>query len=736
MKKIFAQRITAVLLSAAMFSAAAPVFAEDEAAAALHCAAYYNTEGRLIGAKEIKGVLSADEVDALVDIYEPDGAQTAKVFEWTGDLKPINDSGRKVDISDESEVVILHTNDMHGALVGSSSVIGSDSVAALKKLDNAILADAGDASQGVALASQSRGESVITIMNAAGYDVMAAGNHEFDYGLDHFKELRDMASFPIISANTYKGDALLCAGGDNNGANVIIDKNGVKVGIFALTTQNTRTSTKPENVAGVEFKDEIETAKAQTSALDAQGADVIIALTHMGDTDEGECTSLELAEALKDTELDAIIDGHTHHVVNEKVGNITIAQTGTGSVNVGRMAINVEENGEVKIDETMLSRAFFNNITPNAEVTKTITDVNAKLSETLKQEIGETKTTLWGGSIRGVIAEGRAGETNFGSLICDAMIEEAKNIVPDEYKDLPIVAIENGGGYRASVPNGKITLGHIIDALPFANNVRIMKITPKQLYSVLEGYISSEKNGTPIGVTAQDPETGFLTSSYEGSFPQIGGMRICYDPNKPVGEKIEVVSLIAGNTDLDKNDDTTKLILASHDYIIGAEDMIAEGSGLTETVTAYINSMTEGGTKPLELPVTMGRIITTAHNPDNYTYTAHITLTNADALAAGSELAVYVDGEAYDKAAVVNDEEIKIPGKDEDGNEIVKETVKTKTIQIELPDGPHAIKLYPEQEEVYVNNYSGNGILYTYNGLTLKYPELEYSADKAANPVG
>ena len=214
MKKIFAQRITAVLLSAAMFSAAAPVFAEDEAAAALHCAAYYNTEGRLIGAKEIKGVLSADEVDALVDIYEPDGAQTAKVFEWTGDLKPINDSGRKVDISDESEVVILHTNDMHGALVGSSSVIGSDSVAALKKLDNAILADAGDASQGVALASQSRGESVITIMNAAGYDVMAAGNHEFDYGLDHFKELRDMASFPIISANTYKGDALLCAGGD------------------------------------------------------------------------------------------------------------------------------------------------------------------------------------------------------------------------------------------------------------------------------------------------------------------------------------------------------------------------------------------------------------------------------------------------------------------------------------------------------------------------------------------
>lgn len=738
MRNLWFKRITAVAASVVtVLSLTLPAIAEgDTKEVSFHLAAYYNESNALLGVKEIRGSLSNDEIDALVDIYEPDNAHTAKVFEWTDNLEPATEnSGRTVDISDEPEVVILHTNDMHGALVGSSSVIGSDSVAALKKLDGAILADAGDATQGVALASQSKGEDVITIMNAAGYDVMAAGNHEFDYGLDHFKELRDMANFPIISANTYKDGAILCADGDkNNGANVIIEKNGVKVGIFALTTQNTRTSTKPENVSGVEFRDEVETAKEQVADLESKDADVIIAITHMGETDEGACTSEKLAEAMAGTELDAIIDGHTHHVVNEKVGNITIAQTGTGSVNVGRMVINIEENGEVKIDEAMLSRAFFNNITPDAEVTKTITDVNAKLSETLKQEIGKTKTTLWGGSIRGVIAEGRVGETNFGSLICDAMIDEAKNLVPDTYKDAegnitaPIVAIENGGGYRASVPNGKITLGHIIDALPFANNVRIAEITPAQLYTVLEGYVSS--------VTAQDAETGFLTASYSGSFPQIGGMRICYDPNKPEGEKIETVSLIAGNTDLDKNDDTTKLILASHDYIISTEDMIAEGSGLVEAVINYINSLTKNGAESVGMPVTTGRIITTAHNPDNYTYTAHITLTNADTVEAGSELAVYVDGEAYGKAAVVNDEEIEIPGKDDNGNEIVKETVKTKTIQIELSDGAHAVKLYPEQEEVYVNNYSGNGILYTYNGLTLKYPELEYDASKVIQPAG
>ncbi len=743
MKKTVAHRIVSLLASAAMLSASLPAFAAGEASVELHFAAYYNAEGRLIGARKIKGSLSKDEVDALVDIYEPENAEKAKVFEWKENLEPATES-RTVDIADEPEAVILHTNDMHGALVGSSSVIGSDSVAALKQLDDAILADAGDAVQGVALASQSRGESVIKIMNAAKYDVMAAGNHEFDYGLDRFKELRDLANFPIISANTYKGDALLCADSDkNNGANVLIDKNGVKVGIFALTTQNTVTSTKPENVAGIDFKDEVTVAQEQVQKLDEAGADVIVALTHMGETDEGACTSRQLADKLKDTELDAIIDGHTHHEVNEKVGDITIAQTGTGSVNVGRMEINVDENGGVEISETMLSRAFFDNITPDAQVTNTITEENAELSKTLEQEIGETKTTLWGGSIRGLISEGRVGETNFGSLICDAMIDEAKNIVPDEYKNLPIVAIENGGGYRASVPNGKITIGHIINALPFANNVRIMKITPKKLYEALEGYISSVKynqssgENEEIGVTAQDTETGFLTASYEGSFPQIGGMRIRYNPNNPVGGKIESITLEnEDKTALEKDDDTTKLILASHDYIIGTEDMIAEGSGLTETVTAYIKSLTENGTKPLDLPVTLGRITTTAHTPDNYTYTAHITLTNANSLEAGSEVPVYVDGEPYDKAAVVTDEVINIPGKDEGGNEIVKETVNVRTLNIELPDGPHAIKLFPEQEEVYVNNYSGNGILYTYNGLTLKYPELEYDVSKIEQPAG
>ncbi|MCH5185694.1 MAG: bifunctional metallophosphatase/5'-nucleotidase [Oscillospiraceae bacterium] len=731
MKKIFEKRIVSAILStailsSALFSFSASVSAADEKKDPyVHCAAYYDDEGRLIGVRDIRGMMTGSEVDVLVNIYEPEKTATAKIFEWTESLEPLNDSGRIIDISDDADIVILHTNDMHGSVVGSSSVIGLDRVAALKKLEGAILADGGDATQGVAIASQSKGADVITIMNAAGYDVMAAGNHEFDYGLERFAELRKQAEFPIISANTYSGDALLCADNDSkdrNGANVMIEKDGIKVGIFALTTRNTVTSTKPENLAGIEFKDEIETAKEQTAALEKDGADVIIAITHMGVMKDVACTSEELAEAMADTGLDAIIDGHSHTVVNERIGNITIVQTGTGGLNVGRMAIDIED-GSVSINETMLSRTFFNNITPDADAAKIINDVSADLNKNLKTEIGENKNTLWGGSLRGVIAEARVGETNFGSLISDAMIAEAKKIIPDEYKELPIVAIENGGGFRASVPNGKMTVGHIIDALPFANTVRIKQITPAILYNALEKYTFS--------VTAQDAETGFLTSGYNGAFPQVGGMKFTYDPNKPINEKIVSVSLISDGTVLDRNDNNTKLIFVSNDYVTEQPPfeetaMIAEGSGLTEAVIDYINVLTENGTKPLEIPITSGRITTSAHDPNGYSYTAHISLTNADNLNDGDTVAVYVDGAPYEKAGTVRSEVIEA----EDKSKGTIEKIHLKVLDVELPDGPHAIKLFPEQEEMYVNNYSGNGIFYEYNGLILKYPELAYDAER------
>ena len=700
MNKIFRKVIC--LTAAAVISFTVHVMAEDETTT-IHLAAFYDGGGVLVGVKTISGALTDNEVDILVEAYAYDDAQKVKVFSWTEELKPIGNSGRSIDLSqDEKTVTILHTNDMHGSLVGSSSVIGSDRIASLKILEDAILADGGDATQGVALASLSQGADVIDIMNTTGYDVMAAGNHEFDYGLDRLAENRQLASFPIISANTYYDGTPLFAGsyngGTTDGESVIIERNGIKIGIFALTTVNTATSTKPEGIVGVEFKDEIETAKKQVEKLDEQGADVIIALTHMGVIeDSAGCTSRQLAKAVADTELDAIIDGHSHSVVDEVVDGIVIGQTGTGGADVGRMEITVDENGEVSIDETLLSRAFFENIEPDAATAAKIDEINSKQSEMLAKVIGKTENTLWGGAIN-QISESRVGETNLGDIICDSMIYSVKQLVSEEYTDIPIIAVENGGGFRAAVPNGEITMGNIINTLPYANTVMFKEITPSVLYTYLEGFLSS--------VTAQDSETGFLTAKYSGSFPQIGGFRFEYDPNAAEGEKVQSVYLGDTETELDRNDTTTRFIIASNDYVITQDafakiPLLGEGSGLTQSVVDYIKYLTENGTKPISIATTEGRIKTVgAYTPKDYT--AHVQLTG-NVPAAGTELKIFVDGTAEATGTVTAD----------------------GVLEFTVSDGPHAIKLYEGQHEVYVNNYSGNGVIKEYGGLYLGYPMLE-----------
>ncbi len=602
----------------------------------------------------------------------------------------------------ERTVVVFHTNDMHGSLQGSGSVIGIDKVAAVKKqYDNAILADGGDASQGVALASLSKGEDVIDLMNTAGYDVMAAGNHEFDYGLDQLRKLVDIADFPIISANTYYEGAPLFEEGDSDGCSTIIEKNGVKVGFFALTTVNTATSTNPKGIEGVEFRDELEAARGQVESLDEKGADVIIAITHMGIIKEEEgLTSRELAEAMSDTELDAIIDGHSHSTINEKVGNIVIGQTGTGLNALGKMEITLDEEGNTDITETLLTAEDLKDITPDEETAERLDEITSKQEKMLEEKIGETEGTLWGGSIN-QIAEARVGETNFGSLIADSIINSVKELIPEEYKDMPIAAVVNGGGFRSAVPNGDIKMAHIINALPFANTVMYKIVTPSVIYDMLESSVSS--------VNSQDNETGFMDAAYSGSFLQIGGMSFEYDPNGEKGNRVKAVYLDSMSAALDRNDNETKIILGSNDYVIGQGvladiPLSGEGSGLTQAVVDYIAALTDNGSKPLSVPVTYGRIKTVGeYTPKDYT--ANIRVNNADGTAATEgQTELYVDG-------------VKTEG-----------TINAEGIlSFTVSDGPHAVKLYEEQAEVYVNNYSGAGVIESYGEWKAGFPVLTLS---------
>lgn len=603
----------------------------------------------------------------------------------------------------EPTLHILHSNDMHGSVTSSASSIGADRLKTMKaSLPHALLLDAGDATQGGALASLSKGKDVITLMNAAGYDAMAAGNHEFDYGLAQFKANAAAASFPILSANTlYSGQPVLQGAKYDNGRKTNADGGsvlleplpGVQVGVFGLTTPETAAKTNPDGIQGVSFADVTATAKTQIAKLKQKGADLVICLAHLGvdpSTKETE-QSVGLAKALgKNSGLDLILDGHSHSVYPAKeVNGIVIEQTGSSSKNVGSVKVSILKDGSKRISGRLLAsdevaQKYAQDPAVAAQA-QALADANA---EKLKPVVGKTDTTLWGGTING-FNEARIGETNLGSLIADAMVASAKKLIhAPQYKGLPVVALQNGGGVRATIQRGSITVGSSLDVLPFGNTLAFKAVTPKILYTALENGVSK--------VVKQDATTGQITGA-GGCFPQISGMRFTYNPDKPVGQRVQAVYLDGSSAPLDRSDGKSQLVLVSNDFEIAGGDgytmlsglpSIGEGGVLEEAVRSYYTELTakssDGG---FNLPLSTGRIQTVgAYQPK--AYAASVQVHKGDSPLANAKVQYRVDGGLLREGAT-------------DAKGLLK-------LQ-DLPDGPHSVRV-GDSADVLVNNYSGAGM--------------------------
>ena len=229
----------------------------------------------------------------------------------------------------KGRLVILHTNDVHGRAVAdpAGKVLGYAAIAQYKKDleaagDSVLLLDAGDASQGTPLVNLSMGKTAIEFMNAAGYDAITPGNHEFDWGLDNARQLAGLADFPMLSANIInhlEGDLTFAA-------HKIFDMpNGMKVGVFGLTTPETMTKAHPDKVRGIDFLQGealYEVARKQVEELKAAGADIVVLLSHLGmDEESAPNRSQDVLENA--TGIDLVIDGHSHTLLEKgkKVGD-------------------------------------------------------------------------------------------------------------------------------------------------------------------------------------------------------------------------------------------------------------------------------------------------------------------------------------------------------------------------------------------------------------------------------
>lgn len=519
--------------------------------------------------------------------------------------------------SEQDSIVIYHTNDMHG------SVQNLANVKTLKdNTKNSLLLDAGDCTQGSSLATYTQGEAIIDIMNATGYDAITLGNHEFDFGSQKAVENMKKAKFTPLAANVLDAKGNLILNGINgNGANVIEEVNGKKIGIFGLTTEETYYKTNPKNLNGTQFKDVVEVAKKQVELLKSENVDAIIAITHIGNDKSSSPTSLDLAKEVDG--IDLIIDGHSHTIIQEKVNDTTIVQTGTALKNLGKVTLNFNNN-DVDIKTELLDmETVVKENAANEEVSKIYNNYNDEVTKKLQKVIGNTKTDLYAFDKEGTRLC-RIEETPMGDLISDAMVYSTKNLLSStEYKDYPVVSLQNGGGVRANIDAGDITLEDVFNVLPFGNIISVKVVTPNILYNALEN-----------GVCKMEIDANGNISGLDGRFPQISGMRIeidlnktAFDPENPdagTGERVSAIYLVDENgkeTLLDRKDNKTEIALASNDFVIAGGDgytalsnlnHIAEGEVLDVVLADYITYLTEqnSGSFTYEMPGNRTQVIT------------------------------------------------------------------------------------------------------------------------------
>lgn len=402
-----------------------------------------------------------------------------------------------------AELVILHTNDVHGRLV--SFVDGETELGGLARLatvvqgireqygESILLLDAGDAIHGTNVVNLFEGRSAIEVMNAIGYNALTLGNHDFNYGQEALLERMQEAKFPFLAANvtTQAGEVFTYS--------ALVEEAGeLKVGIIGVSSLETPVSTHPKNVEGLVFHDPITVAKNLAARLRPE-VDVLIALTHIGYHED-----LKLAEAVP--ELDVIVGGHSHTELAEvvDVGGVLIVQAHEWARNLGFLRLEVEDR-QIKDHEHRLI-PITSAIEPHAKVQAIYNEWEVLLEERLNQVVG-TAAVFFDGERANV----RTRETNLGNLIADIMREATG----------ADIAITNGGGIRASLPQGEVTVGDIYTVLPFDNTLTVIQIAGLDLLQALEHSVR-------------------LLPEQNGGFLQVSGMLFTVSPGAADKRVIDV----------------------------------------------------------------------------------------------------------------------------------------------------------------------------------------------------
>jgi 2',3'-cyclic-nucleotide 2'-phosphodiesterase (5'-nucleotidase family) len=414
---------------------------------------------------------------------------------------------------------LLHTNDTHAYVEQFPRLITAVNELRAQK-ENSLLLNAGDVFSGTLYFRQYLGLADLYFMNQLGFDAMTLGNHEFDKDSATLANFIKQAEFPIVSSNVnMTNDPDLgplfndSIGGTNEHGEIfpaiIKQVDGEEVGIFGLTTEDTAFLANPGD--NVVFEDAVDKANETIEMLEAQGVDKIIALSHLGYQPD-----VELAGQVDG--IDVIVGGHSHTtltepVVIEKEEPTLIVQANEYLKYLGVLDVTFDENGVIA-DYAGELKAL-SGYAEDAAAKAKVEEYKVPLTELQKQVVGSTSVAL-----NGVRDDVRSKETNLGNLITDGMVAKANEFIPT------YIAMQNGGGIRASIDTGDITLGEVLTVLPFGNNLVTLDLTGEEILAALEHSVSAPG---------------------AGGFMQVAGLKFKYDAAKPVGERVWYVEAMTAN---------------------------------------------------------------------------------------------------------------------------------------------------------------------------------------------
>ncbi len=386
--------------------------------------------------------------------------------------------------------------------------------------ENVIVLDAGDQFQGSLMYTTYKGAVEAEFMEMIGFDAMAVGNHEFDDGPEKLAEFIDKVSFPVISGNLDVSASNLLNGKVAN--HTVLEVGGEKIGIIsALATDTVDTSSPGPNVI---FNDEIAALAADVAALDAEGVNKVIALTHVGLPKD-----LEIAAAVPG--IDAVVGGHSHTFLSstsqKRAGAyptyasqadgtlVPVVQAYAYSKYVGHLKLTFSDDGKL-LDAGGDTIVLDASVAPNEEIAARVAELAGPIEEMKSRVVGAT-----GAVIDGDRSVCRTTECPMGNLVADAML--------DRVKDQGVtVAIQNGGGLRASIDEGEITMGEVLTVLPFQNTLSTFEASGADIIAALENGVSQ-------------------VEEVKGRFPQVAGLKFTWDAAAAPGSRIVDVMVAEGD---------------------------------------------------------------------------------------------------------------------------------------------------------------------------------------------